>query len=48
MSEPTPEQRKLVNEYVIVFDNARSTMTTEKAEKYKGRALILDKAKPYD
>ena len=37
MSDPTPEQRKLVNEYVIVFDNARSTITTEKAEKYKGR-----------
>lgn len=35
MSNPAPEQRKLVNEYVIVFDTTRSTITTEKAEKYK-------------
>ena len=48
MSDPTPEQRKLVNKYVIVFDNTRSRLTTEKAENYKGRVLTLDRAKSYD
>ena len=48
MSDPTPEQRKLVNKYVIVFDFTRSTITTEKVEKYKGRVLTLDRAKSCD
>ena len=36
MSDPTPEQRKLISKEVIVYDPITFSLTLEKAEKYKG------------
>ena len=37
MADPTPEQRKLINEEVIVYDPRTFSLTVEKAQKYKGK-----------
>ena len=48
MSDPTPEQRQLVSEDVIVYNHTAETLTVEKAAKYKGRVLTLDKEESCD
>ena len=48
MSDPTPEDRQLANEDIIVYNMIAKTLTVEKAEKHKGRVLILNKAKSRD
>ena len=37
MSDPTPEQRKLITEEVIVYDPITQALTLEDGGKYKGK-----------